>query len=137
MLVSPLERARETCTLVGLDAQAVVDDDLREWEYGDYEGLTTDEIRETHPGWTIFADGAPNGERAEDVGKRVDRVIARVDAVTGTVALVAHGHLLRVLAARWIGLAPHDGALLYLGTATLSVLGHQRETKVVQSWNCA
>jgi len=137
VLVSPLRRARETCRLVGLDADAEVVDDLREWDYGDYEGLTTAEIRRTRPEWVVFDDGAPNGETPAQVGERADRVIARVDAVDGAVALVAHGHLLRVLAARWIGLAPSGGARLYLGTGTSSTLGYQRETKVVLSWNCA
>jgi len=137
VLVSPLQRARETCRLVGLDADAEVDDDLCEWDYGDFEGLTTVEIRRTRPSWTVFTDGSPNGETPAQVGARADQVIGRVDAVDGTVALVAHGHLLRVLAARWIGLPPAGGARLYLGTGTLSTLGFQRETKVVQSWNCA
>jgi probable phosphoglycerate mutase len=130
-------RARETCRIVGLDGVAEVDDDLREWDYGDFEGLTTVEIRRDRPGWTVFSDGAPNGEDAVRVGARADRVIARVDAVEGSVALVAHGHVLRVLAARWIGLAPDGGARLALGTGTLSILGFEHETKVVRSWNCA
>ena len=137
VLVSPLTRARETCRLVGLDTSAEVDDDLREWDYGDFEGMTTVEIRRIRPSWSVFEHGAPSGEDAEQVGARADRVIARVDEVDGAVALVAHGHLLRVLAARWIGLGPAFGARLYLGTGTLSVLGFQRETRVVQSWNCA
>ncbi|HEU5301593.1 MAG TPA: histidine phosphatase family protein [Acidimicrobiia bacterium] len=136
VLVSPLQRARETCRLVGLGADAEVDDDLHEWDYGDYEGLTTAEIRRTRPTWVVFDDGAPNGETPEQVAARADRVIARVDAIDGTVALVAHGHLLRVLGARWIGLAPSAGARMHLGTGTLSVLGFEREIKVVQSWNC-
>lgn len=136
VLVSPLQRARETCRLVGLGADADVDDDLHEWDYGDYEGLTTAEIRRTRPGWVVFDDGAPGGETPEQVGARADRVIGRTDAVDGTVALVAHGHLLRVLAARWIGLPPAVGARLHLGTGTLSALGFEREIRVVQSWNC-
>jgi len=134
VLVSPLQRARETADLVGL-GDPVVDDDLREWDYGDYEGRTTEEIRESAPGWTIFTGSVPHGETAEQVGARADRVIARADAADGTVALVAHGHILRVLTARWCSLPPTDGAHLALDTSTLSVLGHERETKVVRRWN--
>lgn len=136
VLVSPLRRARETCDLVGLGEQAVLDDDLREWDYGDYEGLTTREIRKSAPGWTIFSGVVPGGETAEQVGARADRVIARVDAIDGAVALVAHGHILRVLAARWCSLPPAAGALLALDTSTLGVLGHEHESKVVRRWNC-
>ncbi len=137
VLVSPLRRARDTCRLVGLDAEAVVDDDLLEWDYGDYEGRTSVEIRATRPGWTVFADGVPNGETIAQVAARADRVIERTALTTGSVALVAHGHLLRVLASRWIGVAPEHGANLYLSTGTLSILGYHRETRVVQAWNCA
>ncbi|HEY8217955.1 MAG TPA: histidine phosphatase family protein, partial [Acidimicrobiia bacterium] len=136
VLVSPLQRARETCDLVGLGAGAVIDDDLREWDYGDYEGVTTKEVRETDPGWTVFTGAVPNGETPEQVATRADRVIARADGVDGTVALVAHGHILRVLGARWCSLAPTDGARLCLDTSTLCVLGYERETKCVRSWNC-
>lgn len=136
VLVSPLQRARETCDLVGLGAQAVVDDDLREWDYGDYEGCTTKEIRESEPGWTIFTGAVPNGETLDEVAARADRVIARVDAVEGAAALVAHGHILRVLGARWCSLPPIHGAHLALDTSTLSVLGYERERKVVRRWNC-
>jgi broad specificity phosphatase PhoE len=137
VLVSPLQRARETCDLVGLGDGAVVDDDLHEWDYGDYEGVTTKEIRETVPGWTVFTGPVPNGETPDQVGARADRVIARADAADGTVALVAHGHILRVLGARWCSLPPTDGARLCLDTSTLCVLGYERETKCLRSWNCS
>lgn len=136
VLVSPLQRARATCRLIGLDAGAEVDADLLEWDYGEYEGLTTQEIRATRPGWTIFRDGCPGGEAIDEVAARVDRVIARVDAVDGPVALVAHGHVLRILSVRWLGLAPIEGAKLALDTGTLSVLGYEREQQVIRSWNC-
>jgi probable phosphoglycerate mutase len=136
VLVSPLQRARETADLVGLGAQAVVDDDLREWDYGDDEGRTTEQIRESDPGWTIFTGAVPHGETAEQVGARANRVIARADATQGAVALVAHGHILRVLTARWCSLPPTDGALFALDPSTLSVLGYEHETRVVHRWNC-
>lgn len=136
VLVSPLQRARATCRLIGLDPRAEVDADLLEWDYGEYEGLTTQEIRATRPGWTVFRDGCPGGETIDEVAGRVDRVIARVDAVEGPVALVAHGHVLRILSARWLGLAPIEGAKLALDTGTLSVLGYEREQQVIRSWNC-
>jgi len=135
VLSSPLERARETCRLAGLADLAEITEDLLEWDYGDYEGITTAQIREQRPDWYLWRDGCPNGERAADVGARVDRVIAAVEGVDGAVALFAHGHVLRVLAARWLGLGPECGALLALGTGTLSVLGYERETRVVRRWN--
>jgi broad specificity phosphatase PhoE len=135
VLSSPLRRARETCRLAGLDASAELTDDLLEWDYGDYEGITTAQIRERRPDWSLWRDGCPNGEDAASVGARVDRVIASVEGVDGAVALFAHGHVLRVLAARWLGLGPESGALLALGTGTLSVLGYERETRVVRRWN--
>ena len=137
VLVSPLQRARETCRLVGLDDAAVLDVDLEEWDYGDYEGLTTMQVREARPGWTVFGDGVmPGGEDIGEVGVRADRVIGRADAVDGPVALVAHGHLLRILGARWIGDAPLEAANLALDTATLCVLGYEHERKVIRRWNC-
>lgn len=135
-LTSPLQRARETCSLAGFGDAAESDPDLCEWHYGDYEGLTTDEIRRTRPGWTVFADGCPNGETAADVGARADRVIERVVSVgPGRVIAFAHGHVLRVLAARWVGLAPTDGSRFVLGTATISILGWDREAPVITRWN--
>jgi probable phosphoglycerate mutase len=135
VLTSPLLRARQTCAVAGLGELAVVDPDLAEWDYGDYEGLTTPEIRQDRPGWELFADGVPDGETAADVGVRVDRVIARVRALEGDVALVAHAHLLRVLAARWVGLPPDRARSFTLGPASLSVLGWERTEPVVSRWN--
>ena len=135
VLTSPLLRARETCALAGLEPLATVDPDLAEWDYGAYEGLTTPEIRQTRPGWELFADGAPGGETAAEVGVRVDRVIERARAVDGDVALVAHSHVLRVLVARWIGLDPAVGRLFVLGPAGLSELGWDRGQAVVTRWN--
>jgi broad specificity phosphatase PhoE len=132
---SPLVRARETCRLAGLDEGAVVDPDLAEWDYGSYEGLTTVEIRRRRPGWSLFDDGAPGGERAEEVGRRVDRVIERVRSVSGDVACVAHGHVLRVMAARWAGLEASAGRSFLLGPASLGELGWDREQPVICWWN--
>ena len=135
MLTSPLGRARETAELAGLGSRAQVRDDLREWDYGDYEGVTTADIRRQHPDWLLWRDGCPGGEQAADVGARVDRVIAEVRAADGDCALFAHGHVLRVLAARWLGLPPSDGRLFALDPASLSILGYERETPVIQRWN--
>jgi broad specificity phosphatase PhoE len=133
-LTSPRLRARRTAELAG-HPEAQVDDDLVEWGYGDYEGITTPEIRETVPGWTVWTHPCPGGETAEAVGARLDRVVARAQAVDGRTLAFAHGHSLRVLAARWLGLEVADGRLLRLDTATISVLGHERETPVVLRWN--
>jgi len=130
-----MQRARETCNLAGLGGKAVIDPDLMEWNYGEYEGLTTKQIHEAAPGWLIFRDGCPGGEAPEQVGARVDRVIARVRAAEGDVALFAHGHVLRVLAARWIGLPATAGQHFLLNTGTLSVLGYYREIAAVRIWN--
>jgi probable phosphoglycerate mutase len=135
VLTSPLLRARQTCERAGLGGVAEVDPDLTEWDYGEYEGLTTTEIRRQRPGWDLFTDGVPGGESPEDVGRRADRVIARVRAVTGDVACFAHGHVLRVLAARWVGLGATGGASLTLSPASLSELGWERERPVVRLWN--
>jgi probable phosphoglycerate mutase len=126
-----------TCELAGVAAGATVDDDLVEWDYGDYEGLTTAQIRASAPGWTIFTGDPPGGETVVQVGARADRVIARAVAASssGDVALFSHGHFLRVLGARWIGLPTADGALLGLDTATVSVLGYEHEDRVVRTWN--
>jgi probable phosphoglycerate mutase len=135
VLVSPRQRARETCKLAGLGAHAVIDPDLAEWDYGEYEGLTTPEIREHRPGWYLWHDGVPRGEMPHDVAARCDRVIAEARAVEGKVALVAHGHILRALAARWID-APIDlGGRLHLGTGAVSVLAYEREVAVISRWN--
>ena len=135
VLSSPRQRALETCALAGLRGRAEVTDDLAEWDYGDYEGRTSADIRAQVPGWTIFGDGAPGGERAAEVAARADRVIARCSEVDGTVAVFSHGHFLRVVGARWIGLEAADGRLLGLDTASLSVLGHEREQRVLRVWN--
>jgi broad specificity phosphatase PhoE len=135
VLCSPMQRARETCELVGLGDKVVIDSDLVEWNYGKYEGLTPKQIDEVAPGWLIFRDGSPGGEAPEQVGARVDRVIARSRAVDGDIALFAHGHVLRVLAARWIGLPAGRGQHFLLDTGTLCVLGYYREIPAVRIWN--
>jgi probable phosphoglycerate mutase len=137
VFTSPRERARVTCELAGLGGAAVVDDDLVEWDYGAYEGLTITEIRATAPGWTIFTGDPPGGETMAAVGVRADRAIATAVAAAraGDVALFSHGHFLRVLGARWIGLPPADGALLGLDTATVSVLGSEHGRRVLRVWN--
>jgi broad specificity phosphatase PhoE len=136
VLTSPLRRARETCELAGLAARAEIDPDLMEWNYGDYEGLTSEQIHVHRPAWTIFNDGGgPGGETPEQVGVRVDRVIASVRASSGDVALFAHGHVLRVFAARWLGLAPGAGAHFLLDTATLSVLDASNGVSALKRWN--
>jgi probable phosphoglycerate mutase len=138
VLTSPLVRARRTAELAGLSG-AEVDGDLTEWDYGDYEGRTTAEISaDLGRPWTVFADGVRSGETAEQVGVRADRVLTRVRPIVdegGTVALVAHGHLLRVLAARWLGLRPCDGALLKLDAGSLSRLGIEHDRPVIALWN--
>ena len=135
VLVSPLQRARETCDLAGLGRTAIIDADLVEWNYGEYEGLTPPQIHASAPGWLIFRDGCPGGETPAEVGARVDRVIARVRAVEGNAALFAHGHLLRVLVARWLGLPAGAGQHFLLDTGTLNVLGDYRGIPAVKTWN--
>jgi broad specificity phosphatase PhoE len=135
VLTSPLERAADTCRLAGAGAGAEMHDDLLEWDYGDYEGLTTAAIRERRPSWSLWRDGCPGGETVAAVGARADRVIDELRELEGDAAVFAHGHVLRVLGARWIELGPEGGARLYLTTATVSVLGHERETPVIRSWN--
>lgn len=138
VISSPRRRARRTADLAGL-AVTDVDDDLAEWNYGRYEGITTAEIHETEPTWSLWTDGAPKGETPAQVGARVDRLLAKavklLDDDEGDVALVGHGHCLRVVGARWIGLPPAGGGLLRLDTATLSVLGHEHGNQVIQQWN--
>jgi len=134
VLCSPLSRARETAQLAGLECSGLRDD-LLEWDYGEYEGLTTPEIRKDRPDWFLWRDGVPGGEMPDDVAARCDRVVAEVRALEGRVALVAHGHILRALAARWID-APIDlGGRLHLGTGTVSVLAYEREVAVISRWN--
>jgi probable phosphoglycerate mutase len=135
VLSSPLSRAIDTCRLAGYGDVATTDPDLREWNYGDLEGLTSDQIRATYPGWTIWTGPVPGGESSVDVSRRADRVIAQALAADGDVAIFAHGHFLRVLAARWLELAADQGALFELATATLSRLGWERERRVIELWN--
>ena len=135
VLTSPLQRARQTCELAGFGDRAQIESDLVEWSYGEYEGLTSDEIERHNPGWLIFEDGSPGGESPAQVAERVDRVIEKVRGVRGSVVLFAHGHVLRVFAARWIGLPPADGSRLLLDTATLNILGWYRGLPAIQCWN--
>jgi probable phosphoglycerate mutase len=135
VLTSPLRRAAETCRLAGYGEHAEECEDLAEWDYGDYEGRTTAEIRAHAPGWTLWADGVPAGERAAEVGRRADRVIEQARVASGDVLVFSHGHLLRVLAARWVGLPPAGGRLLALDAGAVSELGWERETPVVVRWN--
>jgi broad specificity phosphatase PhoE len=135
VLTSPLTRAVDTCRLAGLGEEAEVTDDLREWDYGEYEGRRTVDIREERPGWDLWVDGVPGGETVDEVGRRADQVIDAARAVDGDVALFAHGHVLRILGARWIGLPPAGGRRLALSTAAVSVLGWERETPVLERWN--
>jgi broad specificity phosphatase PhoE len=135
VLTSPLGRARETSELAGLAERAVIEPDLKEWNYGEYEGLTPQQIEQKRPGWQIFRDGCPGGETPAQIGVRVDRVIATARAAPGDVALFAHGHVFRVLVARWIGLPVSAGEHFLLHTATLSILGHYRDSPAVKVWN--
>lgn len=137
VLRSPLRRAKETAELVGLADEATVDEDLLEWNYGDYEGITTAEIQKTHTGWTVWRGPMPNGETVDQVGERADRVIARARAAAGPVALVGHGHALRILAARWCELPAVEGRRLQLSTATLSILGWEHDVPGLVAWNAA
>jgi broad specificity phosphatase PhoE len=135
VLTSPLRRAVDTCRLAGLDAAADVRQDLAEWDYGRYEGRTTPEIRVEAPGWSLWRDGCPGGETAADVGRRADRLIAELRPLAGDAAVFAHGHLLRVLAARWVGMPAEAGGALGLSTATISILGHEHDLSVIWLWN--
>jgi probable phosphoglycerate mutase len=135
VLTSPLSRARETCRLAGYGDVAEVDPNLCEWNYGAYEGLTTAEIRKERPGWMLWRDGPLHGETVEQVGARAEAVLSQVADVDGDVALFAHGHLLRILTACWLGLPPDGGRFFALATATVSTLGHERETRVILRWN--
>jgi broad specificity phosphatase PhoE len=135
VLTSPLGRALETCRIAGLADAVQQRDELLEWDYGDYEARTTPDIREERPGWTLWRDGVPGGEAAAEVGTRVDRVIAELRPLAGDAAVFAHGHVLRVLTARWLGLEPQAGRLFALDTSTVSTLGYERETAVIRTWN--
>lgn len=137
VLTSPLQRARRTCELAGFGLAALIDPDLAEWNYGVYEGRRTAEIRQERPDWDLFRDGCPEGELLEQVSARADRAIHRVRAVNGNVLLFAHAHILRVLAARWLGLPGSGAAYFWLGTAALSILGyeHNLQEPVIRLWN--
>jgi probable phosphoglycerate mutase len=137
VLVSPMQRARRTCELAGLGARAEVDPELMEWDYGEYEGRTTAEIRRERPGWYLFRDGCLGGESVEEVGARADRVITRLRPIEGRTLLFGHSHFFRVMGARWLELPASDGRLLLLSTASLSILGyeHTRDEPVIRLWN--
>ena len=134
VLTSPFSRARETAELAGFP-EAIVDDHLREWDYGDYEGLKTLDIRKERPGWFLWDDGVPNGETIDEVAGRADRVIKRAREVDGDVLVFAHGHILRILASRWLEQPPGFGRHLILSPATLSILAHEREAPALETWN--
>jgi probable phosphoglycerate mutase len=135
VLTSPLLRARETCRLAGFGGEAEVDPDLQEWDYGEYEGRTTIEIRKVRPGWSLWNNGAPGGESIEQVAARAQAVIDRAVSSPGDVLVFAHGHILRVLVCRWLGLPPQDGRLFALATGAVSTLAYERETRELTSLN--
>jgi broad specificity phosphatase PhoE len=138
VFVSPMQRARETCAIAGFGDVAKVDDGLKEWDYGVYEGKTTKEIQAQIPGWSVWTNEIVGGETVEHVGDRADGVIAQALSAApdgGKVALFAHAHILRILAARWLGLPADGGRLFALGTGSVSVVGWERETRVIASWN--
>jgi broad specificity phosphatase PhoE len=137
VFTSPLQRARRTCELAGFGAEAKVDNDLVEWNYGEYEGLRTAEVRANRPGWQLFRDGCPGGESPGEVGVRADRVVRRMRGASGDVLIFSSGHFLRVLAARWLELEAKAGRYFLLSTASLSALGyeHDRSQPVIQLWN--
>ena len=137
VITSPLQRAARTCELAGFKQAATIDDDLVEWDYGDYEGKTTPEIRQQRPGWELFHDGCPNGETIAQISDRADRVIGRLGTADGDVLLFSSGHFLRVLVARWLGLNAVEGRLFFLDTASLSILGYDRDKSrpIVRLWN--
>jgi broad specificity phosphatase PhoE len=135
VLTSPMRRAIDTCRLAGYGEAAQSTPDLREWDYGAYEGRTTADIHTENPGWTIWTGTPPGGETAEQVGARADRVIERALSASGDVALFGHGHMLRVLAARWLALEPTAGRFFALSTGSVSVLGYEREARVIERWN--
>jgi broad specificity phosphatase PhoE len=135
VLCSPLRRARETCVLAGFGEVMELCDDLHEWDYGDYEGLTTPEIWERNPGWSLWRDGCPGGETPSEVGARADRALALLRSAGGDAIAFAHGHILRVVASRWIGMEPAFGARIALGAGSVSTLGFERDTEVLVRWN--
>jgi broad specificity phosphatase PhoE len=135
VLASPLSRALDTCRLAGFGDRAELSDGLLEWHYGEYEGLTTPQIREMRVDWNLWRDGCPGGETAADVGARMDPLVRELKASEGPVAVFAHGHVLRVFAASWVELPPEAAARLWLATATISALGFERETPAIRRWN--
>jgi broad specificity phosphatase PhoE len=135
VLTSPLQRATRTCELAGFGDRAIVDPNLSEWNYGDYEGKSTDDIHRDRPDWDLFRDGVPNGEKIEQVADRARSIISRAVTASGDVALFAHGHILRILTATWLDLDPRAARLFALGTASISVLGYEHENRVISSWN--
>jgi len=135
VLVSPLSRAKETATLAGLGAEMTICDDLAEFNYGAYEGLTTDQIREKVPDWTIWTDPCPGGESMQDAMRRCQRVIDTARGAGSNVAIVAHGHILRILTAAWLGLTPECGKCFILDTSTVSILSHEHDLPAIKMWN--
>ncbi len=135
VLSSPLRRALETCQIAGFGDVVELDDDLREWDYGEYEGLTTPQIRGTRPDWNLWRDGCPDGERPSQVGERADRVLARLGSADGDALAFAHGHILRVVTARWAEMEVAEGARFKFGAGAIGVLGHERETRAIDHWN--
>ncbi len=135
VLTSPLERARETCRLTGYAEQAEIEPNLREWDYGDYEGRTTTEIQKETPGWSVWDQGPRGGETIQQLAARADAVIARIAAIAGDALLFGHGHLLRILTARWLDLEGRAGRLFALQTGSVSALGYERTTRVIVRWN--
>ncbi|MBY0528832.1 MAG: histidine phosphatase family protein [Rhabdochlamydiaceae bacterium] len=135
ILTSPLKRAEHTCELAGLAKHVYRDPDLVEWNYGDYEGLTTQEIHKRSPNWTIFERGAPNGESLSDVSARANKILAKIHSIHGDIALFSHGHFLRILAARWLNLPAQEGKHLLLSACSLSILSYERQTPVLALWN--
>ncbi len=135
VLSSPLRRARETCELAGFGNVAEIDDDLREWDYGEYEGLTTPQIREKRPDWSLWRDGCPGGEMPLEVQARADRVLTRLTQSSGDALAFAHGHILRVICARWVSLEAQGGAHFIFSAGALGILGHERDTRALERWN--
>lgn len=138
VLTSPLQRARRTCELAGFGPVARVEPDLQEWDYGDYEGRTSVDIRAQKAGWNVFENGSPGGESVEQISQRADRVLSQLRSMDGTIALFSHGHFLRALAVRWIGLPVREGRHLALDTASLSILGYEHrndESPAISLWN--
>jgi probable phosphoglycerate mutase len=135
VLTSPLQRARRTCELAGFGAVAEIDPNLLEWNYGDYEGRSSEDIQRDRPGWSLFRDGVPGGETIEQVAVRARAAIARAVSAEGDAALFAHGHILRILAACWLGITPDSARFFALGTAGISTLGYEHLTRVIVRWN--